>query len=118
MKGFKKAWDDICGMDDKDIAEEITRLRAEVEDHARWLREMCKDYRLSADESTTSRRSSINGYIHELRAEVERLTLKPGQVVCVEGTCPRCLGMFEPGRRPPDACPDCQDGKVYRKVSE
>lgn len=43
----------------------------EAKDHERWLREMCTDYRLSADDNNVSRRLAINALIHNLRSIAE-----------------------------------------------
>jgi len=47
-----------------------------MKDNSTWLREMCEDYRLETDDSDQSHRLAINGMIHRLRAEVERLRAK------------------------------------------
>lgn len=60
--------------------EEATELRAakeqaerERDEHVRWMREMCADYRLAHDAHDVSMRLAINGFIHDLRADRDRL---------------------------------------------
>lgn len=57
----------------RSIPEEIERLRDRLTDHERWLRDMCKDYRLEADDFILARRFAINGLIYRLRDERDEL---------------------------------------------
>ena len=108
---------------------EIARLRAEVE----RLKAENDDQLFRLTKALADLNAHGNDCVKKLNGKIKSLTLKPGQVVCAEETCPRCGGdgdycishggcdMEGECVEPPtyDQCEYCNGiGKVYKRVSE
>ncbi len=76
VKQFETALDDVDAGLDKllPVAQAVIAAKEQAErerdEHVRWMREMCADYRLAHDAHDVSMRLAINGFIHDLRAQL------------------------------------------------